>query len=90
MEECPRCDGFGEIECPECDGLRTCTCFCKHDEEIEHPCYRCDGKGKIPCPNSRGDDDHEEHDVNCSTCGGTGEVSPFDPRFRPKEQLVLA
>lgn len=89
VEECKKCDGLGEIECPECDGIGSCTCFCKHDEEIEHPCYRCDGKGQIPCTNGSLLD-HEAHDEDCEACRGTGEVSPFDSRFREKSQLVLA
>ena len=63
QEECPECDGNGEILCGYCEG------------EGNVRCDECDGDGAIQCSNCDGDgqvEDSEGEFEDCDVCKGDG------------------
>lgn len=83
-QECPVCEGTGEVACPKCKGRGSIPCrhcngsgsapLCKKcvGEGIV-PCKKCKGTGKVkglPCPDCRG-----ECVIFCPACRGEGVIA---------------
>jgi hypothetical protein len=63
-EECPACNGTGQVNCPECGGARVIDCpLCVAG------CVSCDFTGTVNCPTCDG-----LGKVTCSRCYGKGTI----------------
>lgn len=80
-EECPECDGRGEITCDNCGGegsIACNNCFesgsvncddCGGDGEIDgESCSTCETTGEVTCDECEG-----SGDISCDWCDGNGE-----------------
>ena len=71
-EECPGCEGSGQISCDNCDyeGRVKCDqCDGDGEDSSGETCDDCQGSGDVYCDQCGGDGD-----IRCDECSGTGEI----------------